>query len=648
MFTYQRDSVKSQIAQFWWLAPLSFGGSLLDIAPTVLTLFDLPVGRDMDGRPLVSIYEYPPAVRWIDSWDRVPGDAARVDAAPVAGGAATAAAVIRQLADLGYIDELPADQHDALEETAREERWNLARSLVDAGQLEEAAGLVTELWERWPDEVRFGMALFQYQLELGQILEARSTLLLLDERKTAAMARASEKLAQKFTELRATQGLPPAGEGQLDKGIDPQAVSVADHILIKRLKARSARNPDTFAFLEGKLLAAERRFPEALAAFERAKGVQASLRPTLILERAEVLLKMRKLSAATVEFQRVLEADPLNLAAQYGLARAAMAGQDAPRAAEAAKGAIGIRYHFPRAHLLAGVALWRAGELAEAERFLRSAVELQPVFPAAQRMLGAFLGRIRGDLSAAIHHRSMAIESRNLLRQVRAGVGPEGRHPLEIQTVPGSGPQLVEPQRLLTAPQEECVVVVTGLPRSGTSMMMQMLSAGGIDILRDDRRPADASNPRGYLEYEPVKRLGRDASWVGQARGKGVKIVSPLVRSLPRDESAAPYLVIQVRRPLTEVVASQREMLARLGRDTPAVPDEVIREGFAQQLVLTQTFLDHLVATGRGRVIDIDYHQALADPVGTATRLAEFLGGSFDTPRAAAAVERSLHRVAGR
>ena len=127
-----------------------------------------------------------------------------------------------------------------------------------------------------------------------------------------------------------------------------------------------------------------------------------------------------------------------------------------------------------------------------------------------------------------------------------------------------------------------------------------------------------------------------------------MKIVSPLVRSLPRDESAAPYLVIQVRRPLTEVVASQREMLARLGRDTPAVPDEVIREGFAQQLVLTQTFLDHLVATGRGRVIDIDYHQALADPVGTATRLAEFLGGSFDTPRAAAAVERSLHRVAGR
>ena len=101
MYTYQRDSVKSQIAQFWWLAPLSFGGSLLDIAPTVLTLFDLPVGRDMDGRPLVSIYEYPPAVRWIDSWDRVPGDAARVDAAPVAGGAATAAAVIRQLADVG-------------------------------------------------------------------------------------------------------------------------------------------------------------------------------------------------------------------------------------------------------------------------------------------------------------------------------------------------------------------------------------------------------------------------------------------------------------------------------------------------------------------------------------------------------------------
>jgi len=118
------------------------------------------------------------------------------------------------------------------------------------------------------------------------------------------------------------------------------------------------------------------------------------------------------------------------------------------------------------------------------------------------------------------------------------------------------------------------VVVVTGLPRSGTSMMMQMLVAGGLPVLADDHRLADESNPRGYLELEQVKRLVSDSSWVGSARGKVVKIVSPLVRHLPRGKDTATYLVVHMHRPVAEVVRSQLVMLTRSGRPGAEVGDE--------------------------------------------------------------------------
>ena len=77
------------------------------------------------------------------------------------------------------------------------------------------------------------------------------------------------------------------------------------------------------------------------------------------------------------------------------------------------------------------------------------------------------------------------------------------------------------------------VIVVSGPPRSGTSLLMQMLEAGGVEPLRDDTRPADAGNPRGYYEFEAVKRLRHDHEWLQGAEGKLVKIVTPLLSMLP-------------------------------------------------------------------------------------------------------------------
>src|SRR5262245_7239801 len=125
------------------------------------------------------------------------------------------------------------------------------------------------------------------------------------------------------------------------------------------------------------------------------------------------------------------------------------------------------------------------------------------------------------------------------------------------------------------------IVIVSGLPRSGTSLMMQMLHAGGMPLLIDDQRPADADNPNGYWEYEPVKHLQQDNTWVAQAEGKAVKVVSALLQYLPRHHT---YKIVFMHRPLAEVLASQTVMLQRRGEQAGTANDQTLTTVFAQHL----------------------------------------------------------------
>lgn len=115
--------------------------------------------------------------------------------------------------------------------------------------------------------------------------------------------------------------------------------------------------------------------------------------------------------------------------------------------------------------------------------------------------------------------------------------------------------------------------IVTGLPRSGTPMMMQMLVAGGLTPLTDGQREADASNPKGYYEYEKATQLRRDANWIGEANGKVVKIVAQLLSELPTETSGKPkhYRIVFMERELDEVLASQSTMLDLQGRNAPTL-----------------------------------------------------------------------------
>jgi hypothetical protein len=185
------------------------------------------------------------------------------------------------------------------------------------------------------------------------------------------------------------------------------------------------------------------------------------------------------------------------------------------------------------------------------------------------------------------------------------------------------------------------ITVVSGLPRSGTSLMMQMLHAGGLPALTDGLRAADENNQRGYLEYEPVKRLRSDRSWLPQARGHVVKIIHLLLREL-RLDGTLQYRIVFMQRPVEEVIASQHSMLQREGK--AGADPAVLRKAFEGQLAQLQAWLANQPELA---VLAVPYHRVIGQPQAVAEELAGFLGLPLNTAAMVQAVEPALHRQRG-
>ena len=183
------------------------------------------------------------------------------------------------------------------------------------------------------------------------------------------------------------------------------------------------------------------------------------------------------------------------------------------------------------------------------------------------------------------------------------------------------------------------VIVVSGLPRSGTSMMMQMLEAGGIAILTDRVREADEDNPKGYYELEAVKQTKADATWLEGAGGKAVKLVSKLLCDLPADRQ---FKVIFMRRDMGEMLASQRAMLERSGGGQSDGFDDAEMARIFEAHV--HEVLAWLGKQSNVQFLEVWHGEALEDPQATATKVAELLGGELDTAAMAAAVDGRLYR----
>jgi hypothetical protein len=183
------------------------------------------------------------------------------------------------------------------------------------------------------------------------------------------------------------------------------------------------------------------------------------------------------------------------------------------------------------------------------------------------------------------------------------------------------------------------VIVVSGLPRSGTSMLMNMLASGGMPVVTDEHRRADEDNPLGYFELDRVKSLetDRDRVWVRAARGKAIKVVSHLLRFLPNENR---YRLLLATRDLSEVLTSQNRMLSRLNRGNPLADEKAIR--------LYERHLRNVLCLVRVRsnfdLLVVPYAEVVADAQRWSRRIASFVGGSLDEARMAAVVRSKLYR----
>jgi hypothetical protein len=227
---------------------LIFGASLLDVTPTILTLFGLPVGRDMDGKPLLSAFSDPPELEYVDSWETIPGDAGRhppdAQVDPV-----DAQEALKQLVELGYIDKPDEDRQKAVTSTVKELRYNLARDYMDAARFPHAIRIFNQLWDENPDESRFGVKLIQCSVALGRTADAREAF----DRLVREKKRYAEEARQKLEKL-----------GEEWKERKPEEIKPDEQRQLTQLRRMATVNQAAFSYLHGRLLQAERQHEQAL------------------------------------------------------------------------------------------------------------------------------------------------------------------------------------------------------------------------------------------------------------------------------------------------------------------------------------------------------------------------------------------------
>ena len=384
-------------------------------------------------------------------------------------------------------------------------------------------------------------------------------------------------------------------------------------------------------FLKAQVLIAEKRYPEALAVLERVTEAHL-VRPGLFLQTADLYLRLGRWRDAQHVYERALAIDPDNAYAHIGLCRMALRRRNFSAAAHSALNALQRIHHYPLAHFLLGRALTGMKEYGRAADAFRAAISFNPNFPEAHVQLATVLEEHFGDAETAREHRRLARRMRS--RRTSPTMPQPPAETAESVFIPPETPG--SPM----TPVEESVIIVTGLPRSGTSMLMQMLAAGGMSILSDGLRQADEDNPRGYFEFEPVKNLLKDSKWLFEGRGRAIKIVAPLLTALP---PGLPCRVILSERDLEEVLDSQERMLVRRNQPLAATPERrrMLKDEYARTLGRVKAMLRRRPDT---QLLVIEHCAAISDPLVTAERMNKFLGGGLDVAKMVAAIDPTLHR----
>jgi len=618
-----------------------YGAGLLDVCPTILTLLGLPPGKDMDGKVLVTAFKEQPMIEPIETWDNVEGNSGmhppgtRVN--PVA-----SAEAFKQLVELGYVAPPAADSREAVDEAVRELKYNLARSYRDGNLCGEAAALAEELWTRWPREHRFGILLGDCLAALGQIARRRTVIEELGRRIEKYQAESRAELAQRQA-ARKESGNDPITPPPEDPESNP--AKARTRYEERHLQELANGRPLLIEWLLVSQALLEKRPEEARCHVEK---LTSSGTPLEALNQglASALVELGEPEAARSLLEQVLQSDPDNAMVHSQLAAMHFGAGRFDAAIASASESLSLLYFQPGIHALLGRALMECKRYAEAEQELRVAVAQSPRNLLAYEWLAQLYRQHLDRPEEAFAHEGRALSLRNehaLRGRATAGV-PLERQETAVELVMADEPRASLPAHVLPpnfGPEVEgsrVVTIVSGLPRSGTSMMMQLLIAAGREALTDSKRIADEDNPLGYFEFEKTLGLAKDASWIPLARGKVIKIVAQLLPFLPATEH---YQIIFMQRDLTEVIASQKAMLDRQGRTGAELNEQQLRQTYLEHLVRIR---NQLARRPEVRTLVVDYSKLLEQPEEGVGRIAEFVGKPFVRERALSTIRPGLRR----
>jgi tetratricopeptide (TPR) repeat protein len=380
-----------------------YGATLLDVTPTILTLFGLPVGADMDGRVLVQAFEEPPQITRIPSWEQEPGECG-MHPSDLRMDPAAAQAVLQQFVALGYIQPPSEDQSKAVASAVREANYNLARDYLDCGRPDDALPLLEELAKNDPKQTRFQMHLAQCYLALSRREAAKQIL----ETLIAADLNPPEPEDAKG-ERPEQEGATP--ETETLQAETPQIATPEGPVLAATTPGASPEdkqpNPRPWAdLLMGVINFEEGNMEAALTSLLKAEQSDPRL-PNLHLRIGETYLRQKRTEDADRAFQQALDIDGDSPEAHLGLAMVRLRQRRNEEAAEQALLAVGLQHFLPLGHFYLGVALARLGHRQRAMLAFETCLSMLPGLVAAHRWLAALHSQPGGDLDKAVRHRSL-------------------------------------------------------------------------------------------------------------------------------------------------------------------------------------------------------------------------------------------------
>jgi predicted AlkP superfamily phosphohydrolase/phosphomutase/tetratricopeptide (TPR) repeat protein len=390
-----------------------YGATLLDVTPTILALFGLPVGADMDGRVLVQAFEEPPQIARIPSWEQEPGECG-MHPSDLRMDPAAAQAVLQQFVALGYIQPPSEDQSKAVASAVREANYNLARDYLDCGRPDDALPLLEDLAKNDPKQTRFQMHLAQCYLALSRRAEAKQILQALitaDLNPPEAEAVKAEQpdqaeaaqVAENAQQAESPQALVP----ETARTETPEAAAPQTAMPEAPTSQEKQPNPRPWAdLLMGVIHFEEGNMEAALASLLKAEQSDPRL-PNLHLRIGETYLRQKRTDDADRAFQQALDIDGDSPEAHLGLAMVRLRQRRNEEAAEQALLAVGLQHFLPLGHFYLGVALARLGHRQRAMLAFETCLSMLPGLVAAHRWLAALHSQPGGDLDKAIRHRSL-------------------------------------------------------------------------------------------------------------------------------------------------------------------------------------------------------------------------------------------------